>query len=268
VGSKRHEEFRRLFGDERADYAAHVKRYYAQGPSAFWPVDFISAYATMHPWEDWAETWAHYLHMVDTLDTAQSYAVAIQAPSLAPSKDDQTATVTSQRVAVHTVDASKFEQLIEAWIPLTLALNSLNRSMGQPDAYPFSLSQEVQRKLNFVHDVVRDAASNRLSLGARAAQNQSSPGPTSQPTSSQASGPQPPQAPGSQTQGSQPLQTQGSQPPLPSVSDSQAPLAQTQGSQPPPQQAQISQLSGSPVPGSQIPGSHVLGTPPDSQTQG
>jgi hypothetical protein len=37
---------------------------------ANWQKSFISKYATSHPWEDWAETWAHYLHIMDMLETA------------------------------------------------------------------------------------------------------------------------------------------------------------------------------------------------------
>ena len=63
------EPFRELFGDERQDYALALK-HYQQGPSADWQNYYVSAYASTHPWEDWAETWAHYLHMTDALETA------------------------------------------------------------------------------------------------------------------------------------------------------------------------------------------------------
>ena len=71
--SKWLEPFRQLFGDERASYAEALKRNYEQGPPADWALSYISSYATMHPWEDWAETWAHYMHVVDSLATAMGF---------------------------------------------------------------------------------------------------------------------------------------------------------------------------------------------------
>ena len=139
-----------LFGDERADYAEAQKRHYSAGPPADWVDNFVSGYASMHPWEDWAETWAHYLHIVDTLETARAYGLSLQP-----------APVTNRRaarpVAATKLDPSSFEDLIGGWIPLTLALNSLNRSMGTRDGYPFVLSEPAIAKLRFVHDVVARA---------------------------------------------------------------------------------------------------------------
>jgi hypothetical protein len=140
--------FRELFGDENEDYAQAVERHY-KNPKQNWADDFVSAYATMHPWEDWAETWAHYLHMVDTLDTAQSYGLAIRPQAVGGA--------TAEAVTARRVRFENFEQLIGAWIPLTVALNSLNRSMGLADAYPFVLGERVIAKLRFVHDVIERA---------------------------------------------------------------------------------------------------------------
>ena len=116
------EPFRSLFGDETADYAEAQKRHYDAGPPADWPDRFVSAYASMHPWEDWAETFAHYLHIVDTLETARIYGLALRpnAASGAALPD-----MTARRL-----DFDDFDDLIAAWFPLTNALNSLNRSMG------------------------------------------------------------------------------------------------------------------------------------------
>jgi len=143
--SARLSDFRALFGDEQSDYEQAVKRHY-ESPKQNWSDEYVSAYATMHPWEDWAETWAHYLHMVDTLETAQSYGLAIrpQAVGGAP----------GEAVAVRRIHFHDFEQLINAWVPLTVALNSLNRSMGLADAYPFVLGERVVAKLEFVHDTI------------------------------------------------------------------------------------------------------------------
>jgi len=136
------EHCRALFGDERQSYADAITRHYGQGPPANWNESHISAYATMHPWEDWAETWAHYLHMVDTLETARSHGVAVRAPA-------------GERVATDRLAFFDFDALTTGWNAVTLALNSLNRSMGLKDPYPFVLSPHVLDKLRFVHDVVQ-----------------------------------------------------------------------------------------------------------------
>ena len=144
------EAFRSLFGDERSDYAAARDRHYAQGPPGDWSSAFVSAYASMHPWEDWAETFAHYLHMVDTLETARSHGLALRPASVGGAS---LPTMTARHV-----DFDDFEDLITAWLPLTIAMNSLNRGMGLPDLYPFVLPDAAIRKLRLVHDVVDETA--------------------------------------------------------------------------------------------------------------
>ena len=136
--------FRDLFGDEREDYGEALERHYREGPPPDWMQTFISAYATTHPWEDWAETWAHYLHMVDTLDTAMSCGLA-----LVPD-DPREPTLTDSTP----VEDAGFDSLLKRWFPLTYVLNSLNRSLGMPDGYPFTLAPKVVDKLRFVHRVV------------------------------------------------------------------------------------------------------------------
>jgi hypothetical protein len=139
--------FRNVFGDESYDYGEAVKRHYAQGSPNNWPDYYVSAYATMHPWEDWAETWAHYMHLVDTLETAQSYGLVLRAK---PEGGPRAPTVSARQV-----DFEDFDELIAAWLPITVALNSLNRSMGVIDPYPFVLVDAVLDKLRFVHDLVQ-----------------------------------------------------------------------------------------------------------------
>jgi hypothetical protein len=150
-GGPRLPGFRARFGDERADYGAAQKQHYTNGAVPDWPTCFVSSYASMHPWEDWAETWAHYLHMVDTLETAQGYGL-----SLKPAADGHP--LAQAALAARRVDPHAFDALIKGWIPLTMALNSLNRSMGTGDAYPFVLSGPAIDKLRFVHEVVEEAA--------------------------------------------------------------------------------------------------------------
>ena len=125
--------FRSLFGDERADYSAALAAHYATGPPADWPQRCISAYAAAHPAEDWAETWGHFLHMFDVLDTACAHGVLAEAPA-------------------------DFEQRIAAWRQLSTTLNELNRSLGLGDAYPFVLSSLVEEKLSFVASSINRVA--------------------------------------------------------------------------------------------------------------
>ena len=151
--------FRAEFGDEQEDYEQAVKRHYASVHKD-WSAGFVSAYATMHPWEDWAETWAHYLHMLDTIETAQSYGLALKPQPLGGALSEM---VTTRRLQL-----DDFDHLLAAWIPLSVALNSLNRSMGLPDLYPFVLADRVISKLRFVHQViVRGASSLEPSVEAR-----------------------------------------------------------------------------------------------------
>ena len=146
-------EFRRLFGDERIDYAEALERHYREGPDPNWQQTHVSAYASSHPWEDWAETWAHYLHMLDTLETAHQLGLSLQ-PRIS---DEQPVEIEHDRNAYH---QSRFQWLIERWLPLTYAMNNLNRSMGHPGAYPFELKPTAIGKLAFVHKVIRGAAGN------------------------------------------------------------------------------------------------------------
>jgi hypothetical protein len=140
--------FREKFGDETADYAQALNAYYAAGGAAAgWQQYHVSAYATAHPWEDWAETWAHYLHMVDLLETASSYNTRLVVPG---NDADEVEEVTSPFERI----APDFGHLVDQWVPLTLLLNSLNRSLGQDDAYPFALTQQALDKLRFVHNVI------------------------------------------------------------------------------------------------------------------
>jgi hypothetical protein len=139
-----HAPFRELFGDERSDYQLALNRYYSEGPSPDWKKSFVSAYASAHPWEDWAETWAHYLHMVDTLETAHDYGFTIGGRTL------RTPVAANDAVQQRTAPVG-FEDLLSDWAQLTLALNSLNRSMGLEDAYPFALTESASKKLRFVH---------------------------------------------------------------------------------------------------------------------
>ncbi len=132
--------FRALFGNEQNNYEAALRSHYESGPPNAWRQWFVSAYASAHPWEDFAETWAHYVHMLDTLETASASTLAIGGRAIAS--------------PLPLVAARRFGDILEAWRPLCISLNQLNRSMGMRDAYPFAATERTIEKLTFVHEVV------------------------------------------------------------------------------------------------------------------
>lgn len=137
--------FRELFGDEREDYAAALDRHYRQGPPPDWQFHHVTAYASSHPWEDWAETWAHYMHIVDTLETVFSFRLDIDSVEMPFEPFTQDALVKSDK---------QFLKLVNSWTRFTAVLNEFSRSMGLPEFYPFVLSQSAVRKVHFVHTLV------------------------------------------------------------------------------------------------------------------
>jgi hypothetical protein len=143
-------DFRECFGDEREDYAKALARHYEGGPSREWENQFVSSYASSHPWEDWAETWAHYLHIVDTLETAWQFGLRL-APRVQESDNLAVA------VPFDPYDCDDFAMLVDYWLPVMAALNTLNHSMGQADAYPFVLTARVIDKLELAHNIIRDS---------------------------------------------------------------------------------------------------------------
>ncbi len=145
---------RAVFGDESEDYREALQRHYETGAPAGWQENYVSAYATMHPWEDFAETWTHYLHMVDTLDTAAAFGLAVE-----PETDDPSL---STEIAFDPYRGRDFDRLVRAWLPLTVAVNSLNRSMGQRDLYPFALTPVTIEKLRFIHGLVHAGRGGRV----------------------------------------------------------------------------------------------------------
>jgi hypothetical protein len=131
-------EFEQLFGDPDLDYQAALDRHYSQGAPVGWEQDYVSSYATMHPAEDWAETFAHYLHIRDTIDTAAAFGFApAGATASHPLAGD-----------------AGFDRMIQLWLPLAWSLNMINRSMGHKDLYPFVLPPRVLDKMRLVHKLV------------------------------------------------------------------------------------------------------------------
>jgi len=141
------EAFRTHFGDERADYGMALRRHYSNGPPADWKLRFISSYAASHPWEDWAETFAHYMHLRSTLETIASYKLDTTAVPLKLTPFGAEGLYRREPEAAGVA----FLGWINAWRVLTTVLNEAARSMGQPDTYPFALTPAVVTKLHFVH---------------------------------------------------------------------------------------------------------------------
>jgi hypothetical protein len=165
--------FREMFGDDSADYGLALQNYYANGAPADWQNRFVSAYASAHPWEDFAETWAHYLHIVDTLEMARAFGLYINPPAAKRGEHEAEVDFDPYRVG-------DVAPLIDTWIPLSNALNALNRALGQPDIYPFILSPPVIEKLGFVHDLIRrnkEVATRTASAPAPAPPNYPAGGP-------------------------------------------------------------------------------------------
>jgi hypothetical protein len=148
---------RALFGDDREDYGEALDRHYENGPPADWPERFVSAYATMHPYEDWAESFAHYLHIQDTVQTATAYGVHVAGPS-PPRAVAAEPQLLDFRPRLY---RSSFREVLDDWIPLTYALNALNRSLGKDDLYPFVLPDPVIEKLEFIDELVHTASRAR-----------------------------------------------------------------------------------------------------------
>lgn len=150
------EKFRELFGDEREDYAEALKRNYEEGPPPNWADQYITSYAAVHPWEDWAETWAHFMHVVDSLDTALRFGLrgedveqAVEPFSIEDLYDPKAP------------DAQRMILLVNSWVQLTTVLNELSRSMGQHDFYPFVMSRAVLRKMHFIQMIVKEVRGGR-----------------------------------------------------------------------------------------------------------
>jgi len=165
--AKKHALCKTYFGDDQFDYQEALDKHYKDGAPVNWHQTFISEYATMHPYEDWAETWAHYMHIIDTLETAQNFSLT---------------GTTGDEAMVEEVDSLNLPQnsyyfkaqnsistILNTWMEFSVILNSLNRSMGLADAYPFVLTQAVRTKLSFVHHAVH----NRLNLFVKTHENES-----------------------------------------------------------------------------------------------
>ncbi|CAN5642447.1 putative zinc-binding metallopeptidase [soil metagenome] len=151
------EPFRALFGDERRDYGEALAQHYGGPRTDAWRATHVSDYAASHPWEDWAEVFAHYLHLTDTLQTSYAYGLDFTGPRVELSDTPAGSLVQSTAASMSTSPKpsyASFDDMLNAWLSLTFALNAVNRSMGSDDLYPFVLVPAVIEKLRFVHDVI------------------------------------------------------------------------------------------------------------------
>ena len=153
------QQFRTLFGDEQENYRLALQNYYQNGAQGNWSSTYLTAYSTMHPWEDWAETWAHYLHMVDTLDTAEAFELHLGGARI------PTVPLPHESGAASIDIANDFSTLISDWMRLAVGINALNRSMGLPDAYPFVLREPVRQKIEFIHRIIVEERERRTRAG-------------------------------------------------------------------------------------------------------
>lgn len=153
------ESCRAVFGDDERDYAEALQTHYRNGPVPNWQERYVSSYAGAHAWEDFAETWAHYLHIVDSLETASAFGLEVHPEMTA----DPNLHVEIRLDPYHKRD---FGRLIAAWLPLTYAMNQMNRSMGLGDMYPFILSADAIRKLAFIHGLVHARPGEPIRLAA------------------------------------------------------------------------------------------------------
>lgn len=148
------DECRKIFGDERADYQEEIARHYKFGAPPNWSDSYISEYATMHPWEDFAECFAHYLHITDLVDTCCEAGLILHANRLRFSFPRDVVPVASH-------DDAPIEQVLDDWKWLAVFFNRVNAAMGKNPLYPFQIPPPVVRKLAFVHKVIREQAVSR-----------------------------------------------------------------------------------------------------------
>jgi hypothetical protein len=138
--------FRAIFGNERANYSVALKAYYTHGAPDDWANHYISKYASSHPWEDWAETWAHYLHIMDMVETAHYFGLEVNHKDI--SENMKIATTFDPYMI------KDFETIVRTCVPLSFAVNSFNRTMGISDVYPFVITPNVIKKMNYIHELL------------------------------------------------------------------------------------------------------------------
>ncbi len=167
------DRFRAVFGDETKDYMAALNRHYSEGAPFDWQQRHVSPYAASHPWEDWAEHWAHYIHITDTLEmvAALNFPLGrLDAPGARdlPPNEANYADRTARREALPAALLPvEFDDILKRWLVLSEASNAINRCMGLPDLYPFVISEVAAEKLRFVHELMKERIAKKLSESER-----------------------------------------------------------------------------------------------------
>lgn len=118
--------FRERFGDERDDYAAALERHYQRVDDLSWRDRHVSFYASAHPWEDFAESWAQVMHVHDVVETGAAWGV-VHAPA----------------------DPADARAWLGTSVTASVAANELARAMGMRDLYPFALTEGARTKVEF-----------------------------------------------------------------------------------------------------------------------
>jgi hypothetical protein len=153
--------FRERFGEEWRDYASSLAAHYKHGPPPSWQEGFITGYAASHPWEDWSETWAHYLQMVEGMETFNGLGLEtgrIALPPVAfPKEAGALPSVLPQEAAADAV----FLTWLQGWVALSTMLNEISASLGQPALYPHVVSAKVAQKLRLVDHLVTEWGGGR-----------------------------------------------------------------------------------------------------------
>jgi hypothetical protein len=152
---KKHALCKQYFGDDELSYTEAMDKYYKEGAAENWRDEYISEYATMHPYEDWAETWSHYMHIMDTLETAKNFSITGSTISNAE-QTEELGELTLPQDAYFFSAQTSITNILDTWMDFAIILNSLNRSMGMSDAYPFVLTPSVRTKLAFIHYAIHD----------------------------------------------------------------------------------------------------------------
>jgi len=152
---EKHALCKKYFGDDELDYKKALDKHYKNGPPVDWSETFISEYATMHPYEDWAETWAHYMHIMDTLETAKNFSITGSTSGNSVDAEEVEDLNLPQGAYFFSAQTS-ITSILDTWVDFAVILNALSRSMGMNDAYPFVLTQPVRTKLSFIHHAIHD----------------------------------------------------------------------------------------------------------------
>lgn len=152
---EKHTSCKKYFGDDELSYKKALDKHYKKGAPKNWRESFISEYATMHPYEDWAETWAHYMHIIDTLETAKHFSIT-GSTSGNSADTEEVEDLNLPQGAYFFSGQTSIDSILDTWADFSIILNSLNRSMGMNDAYPFVLTPAVRTKLSFIHHAIHD----------------------------------------------------------------------------------------------------------------